>query len=81
MSTGWRALLDQPNDRYKPLRRSWQHARDKQDLQELFAAMRDDDEEYQRDGAPPVGSAALVESFKIELQQELQKAEFLWAQK
>ena len=41
-----RALLDQPNDRYKPLKRSWQHARDKQDLQELFASMRDDDDEY-----------------------------------
>ena len=28
-----RALLDQPNHRYTPLKRSWQHARDKQDLQ------------------------------------------------
>ena len=76
-----RALLDQPNDRYKALKRSWQHARDKQDLQELFASMRDDDDEYQRDAAPPVGSAAMAEAFKIELQQEIQKAEILWAQK
>ena len=41
-----RALLDQPNDRYKLLKRSWQHARDKQDLQGLSAAMRDDDDDY-----------------------------------
>ena len=77
----WTFHLDQPNDRYKALNRSWQQARDKQDLQELFAAMRDDDDEYQHDADPPIGSAALAETFKIDLQQELQKAEILWSQK
>ena len=76
-----RALLDSPNERYKPLKRSWQHARDKQDLEELFAAMRDDDEEYQGEAAPPAGAAALADAFQIELQAEIQKAEILWAQK
>ena len=43
--------------------------------------MRDDDDEYQRDAAPPIGSAAMADAFKIELQQELQKVELLWARK
>ena len=72
-----RALLDQPNDRYKHLKKTWQHSKDKQSLEELMASMRDDDDDYQRDAAAPAGSAARVEGY----QAELAKAEILWAQK
>ena len=58
-----RALLVQPNDRYEHLKKTWQHSKDKQDLQELFASMRDDDEDFQRKAAPPSGSAALADAF------------------
>ena len=68
-------LLDQPNERYKPLKRTWR--RDRMDLQELYAAMRDDDDDFQRDAPPPPGSAAYTDAFKV----ELEKAELLWAQK
>ena len=72
-----RALLDQPNDRYEHLKKTWQHSKDKQDLQKLFTGMRDDDEDFQRKAAPPSGSAALADAFQL----ELAKAEILWAQK
>ena len=51
-------LLDQPNDRYVHLKRTWLHSRpnDIMDLEELFASMRDDDDDYQRQSAPPPGS-------------------------
>ena len=74
-----RQLLDQPNDRYVHLKRTWLHSRpnDRMDLEELFAAMRDDDDDYQRQSAPPPGSAALADLVKA----EVAKAEVLWAQK
>ena len=59
------------------MKKTWQHSNDKQDLQELFAGMRDDDEDFQRKAAPPSGSAALADAFQL----ELAKAEILWAQK
>ena len=46
-------------------------------MYELFAGMRDDDEDFQRKAAPSSRSAALADAFKI----ELAKAEILWAQK
>ena len=74
-----RQLLDQPNDRYVHLKRSWLHSRpgDRQDLEELFASMRDDDEDYQREAAPAPGSAAMADLVR----EEVAKAEVLWAQK
>ena len=73
-----RALLDQPNERYKALKKSWQYSRgEKATLEELMHQMRDEDEEYQRDATPPSGSVARVEMF----QEELARAEIMWAQK
>ena len=43
-----RQLLDQPNDQYIHLKRTWLHSRpgDRQDLEELFSSMRDIDDDY-----------------------------------
>ena len=74
-----RQLLDQPNDRYIHLKRTWLHSQpdDRMDLEKLFASMRDDDDDYQRQSAPLPGSAALADLVRA----EVAKAEVLWVQK
>ena len=64
-----RQLLDQPNDRYIHLKRTWLHSRpdDRMDLEELFASMRDDADDYQRQSAPLPGSAALADLVRAEV--------------
>ena len=64
-----RQLLDQPNDRYIHLKRTWLHPRpdDRMDLEELSASMRDDDDDCQRQSAPPPGSAALADLVRAEV--------------
>ena len=64
-----RQLLDQPNDWYVHLKRTWLHSRpdDRMDLEELFASVRDDDEDYHRQSAPLPGSAALADLFRAEV--------------
>ena len=70
-----RMILSQPNDRYMYLKKSYQHSKVKQDLQEIFSFMRDDDAEYQKSHATPLhGSAAFADAVKVE-------AELLWAQR
>ena len=74
-----RMLLSQPNDRYTYLKKSYQHSKVKQDLQELFSSMRDDDADYQRNHAPPaLGSAAFADAIKEAIKEN---AELLWAQR
>ena len=41
-----RMILSQPNERYIYLKKSYQHAAVKQDLQQIFSSMRDDDVEH-----------------------------------
>ena len=72
-------ILQLPNDRYMSLKKSYQHSKVKQDLQEIgdlrYSCMRDDDAEYQISHATLLpGSAAFAEAVKAE-------AELLWAQR
>ena len=68
-------ILSQPNDRYMYLKKSYQHSKVKQDLQEIFSSMRDDDAEYQKSHATPLpGFAAFADAVRVE-------AELLWAQR
>ena len=70
-----RMILQLPNERYTYLKKSYQHSKMKQDLQEIFCSMRDDDAEYQiSHTTPPPGSAAFAEAVNA-------KAELLWAQR
>ena len=70
-----RMILSQPNDRYMYLKKNYQHSKVKQDLQEIFSSMRDDDAEYQKSHATPLpGSAAFAEAVRVE-------AELLWVQR
>ena len=70
-----RMPLAHPNDRYVYLKKSYQHSKVKQDLQELFSAIRDDDAEFHKSHATPLpGSAAFADAVRIE-------AELLWAQR
>ena len=68
-------ILSQPNDRYMYLKKSYQHSEVKQDLQDIFCSMRDDDAEYQKSHVTPLlGCAAFADAVKLE-------AEILWAQR
>ena len=68
-----RMILSQPNERYTYLKKSYQHAAVKQDLQHIFSSMRDDDVEHQKNHATPLpGSGAFADAVKLE-------AEILWA--
>ena len=70
-----RMILSQPNERYTYLKKSYQHAAVKQDLQQIFSSMRDDDAEHQKNHATPLlGSAAFANAVRVE-------AELLWAQR
>ena len=70
-----RMILSQPDDRYMYLKKSYQHSKVKQDLQEIFCSMRDDDAEYQKSHVTPLpGSAAFADAVRVE-------AELLWAQR
>ena len=74
-----RMLLSQPNDRYTYLKKSYQHSKTKQDLQELFSSMRDDDADFQRTHATPApGSAAFADAIKEAIKEN---AKLLWAQR
>ena len=74
-----RMLLSQPNDRYTYLKKSYQHSKVKQDLQELFSSMRDDDADYQRNHATSApGSAAFADAIKEAIKEN---AKLLWAQR
>ena len=74
-----RMLLSQPNDRYTYLKKSYQHSKVKQDLQELFSSMRDDDAHYQRNHATLAsGSAAFADAIKEAIKEN---EELLWAQR
>ena len=62
-----RMILQLPNERYTYLKKSYQHSKVKQDLQEIFCSMRDDDAEYWISHATPLpGSAAFAEAVKAE---------------
>ena len=70
-----RMILSQPNDRYMYLKKSYQHSKVKQNLEEIFSSMRDDDAEYQKSHATPLpGSAAFADAIRVQ-------AELLWAQR
>ena len=70
-----RMILQLPNERYTYLKKSYQHSKVKQNLEEIFCSMRDDDAEYQISHAtPPPGSAAFADAVNA-------KAELLWAQR
>ena len=57
-----RMIISQPNDRYMHLKKSYQHSKVKQNLQEIFCSMRDDDAEYQKSHVTPLpGSAAFAD--------------------
>ena len=56
-----RQLLNKVNDRYNFLKKNYQFAKEKPDLEELFCKMRDDDFEYQDSNTTPKeGSAAFL---------------------
>ena len=68
-----RMILSQPNERYTYLKKSYQNAAVKQDLQQIFSSMRDDDAEHQKNHVTPLlVSTTFADAVRVE-------AEILWA--
>ena len=87
-----RSILNRPNQRYQHIKHAWQLNLDnRQTLEQIITSMRDADDDFQRDAAPPVGSAARAEvrterssidrSIAEGIAEGLAKAELLWVQK
>lgn len=84
------SILSRPNDRYKHIEQINNMTQDSQTLEQIMSSMRDVDNDFQRDAAPPAGSAARVEvrtqrsvEDKIAdgIAAGLAKAELLWVHK
>ena len=68
-------IPSQPNEHYTHLKKSYQNAEVKPDLQRMFSSMRDDDVEHHMYHATPIhGCAAFADAVRLE-------AEILWAQR